>query len=125
MESDEETQCMFCLEAVDCLAKVRPCRCILYYHDACYLGWVEKYSTICPLCRKAPVPIVNSQTLELEFELIENPIHIVTEAPPAPQTADQYALIIRQNRILSGIWLSAGVLLIIFIIISLRTYNVI
>jgi hypothetical protein len=125
MEADDQVPCMFCLEATDGPAKIRPCQCVLYYHDACYLNWVEKYATICPLCRKAPVPIVNSQTLELELELVENPIHIVTEVPPAPQTTDQVAFTIRQNRILSLAGFGFAFMVLMLLIIGLRIYNVI
>lgn len=129
VEENDLPQCMFCLENVDDGGKLRPCRCTLYYHDACYLSWVESYGTICPLCRKAPVPHVNPNTLELEFELVENPMHIIAAAPPPLEhhslVAESVALATRQNRILAAIWLSMGSLLILFLLISLRTYNVI
>ena len=48
------------------------------------------YGTLCPLCRKTPVPIVNPETLQLEFELVTNgvdPSHTL----PGPSAEDNVA----------------------------------
>lgn len=70
--------CMFCLESVSSNKKPRPCTCVVHYHEYCYLTWVASYGTTCPLCRKTPVAVVNKDTLELEFELMDNGHRAIT-----------------------------------------------
>ena len=116
----ETEQCMFCLESVEPIPSPRPCGCHIHYHPYCYNTWTQQYNTSCPLCRKSPVPIVNPETCELEFILVDNVTPTVVET-----TTTQHVDIRDPNRTLCMAVGGFAVLLGLLVIISLRTYGVI
>jgi hypothetical protein len=124
-------KCMFCLEDVPRNDTPRACLCLLQHHDSCYSTWLQMYGTICPLCRKTPVPIVNPETLQLEFELVTNgvdPGHTL-----APSLADNVANyrenVVSTNRRLNTIvlmfFVSCMIVLSLTLVIALRIFNVV
>ena len=125
-------KCMFCLEDVPRNTTPRACLCLLQHHDSCYATWVQMYGTLCPLCRKTPVPIVNPETLQLEFELVTNgadPGHTL----PGPSMADGISnyteSVVATNRRLNTIVLmffaTCMIVLTMTLIIAMRIFNTI
>jgi hypothetical protein len=125
-ELSNET-CMFCLESVPSNRKPRPCTCVVHYHEYCYLTWVASYGTTCPLCRKTPIAVVNKDTLELEFELVDNGHRSQTTG-----TIEEYGTVgdnTRHSRnkhraILCFIVISAIGIIVLMILIFMRIYNI-
>jgi hypothetical protein len=130
-EQSSLEKCMFCLEDVPRNDTPRACLCLLQHHDACYSTWVQMYGTMCPLCRKTPVPIVNPETLQLEFELVTNgidPGH--TLAPSLADNVANYTENVaatnrRLNTIVVMFFLTCIVILTMTLIIALRIFNVV
>jgi hypothetical protein len=124
-------KCMFCLEDVPRNDTPRACLCLLQHHDSCYSTWVQMYGTMCPLCRKTPVPIVNPHTLQLEFELVTNgvdPGHTMSPSLAdnvANYTDDVVATNRRLNTIVLMFFVSCMVVLAITLVIALRIFNVV
>ena len=118
--------CMFCLETVPSNRKPRPCMCVMHYHQYCYLTWVASYGSTCPLCRKTPIAVVNKDTLELEFELMENGHRALTT-----DTIEEYGTsgsipnyTNKHIAILCLIATSVIVIIVLMILIFLRIYNI-
>lgn len=119
--------CIFCLESVPSNRKPRPCMCVVYYHEYCYLTWVASYGTTCPLCRKTPIAVVNKDTLELEFELVENGHRAITTS-----RIEEYGIVGDNTRyyrnkhiaILCLIITGAITIVVLMILIFLRIYNI-
>jgi hypothetical protein len=123
-------KCMFCLEDVPRNTTPRACLCLLQHHDSCYATWVQMYGTLCPLCRKTPVPIVNPETLQLEFELVTNG---VDPGHTLPSTVSdnvlQYANSIagtnrRLNTIVLMFFVSCIIVITMTLIIAMRIFNI-
>ena len=123
-------KCMFCLEDVPLNTNPRACLCVLQYHDSCYATWVQMYGTLCPLCRKTPIPIVNPDTLELEFELVTNgvdPGHTLPEHTFSYASANYTESVVATNRRLNTIVLmffaTCMIVLTMTLVIALRIFN--
>lgn len=123
-------KCMFCLDDVPRNTNPRACLCVLQYHDFCYATWVQMYGTLCPLCRKTPIPIVNPDTLELEFELVTNgidPGHIFPGQSAADSIPNYTESVVATNRRLNTIVLmffaTCMIVLTMTLVIALRIFN--
>jgi hypothetical protein len=125
IEESNET-CIFCLEPVPSNKKSRPCLCVIHYHEYCYLTWVASYDTTCPLCRKTPVAIINKDTMELEFELVENG-HQSSSTPRIEEygTTDNIRNYTNKHiAIMCAIVFGAIAMVVLMILIFLRIYNI-
>lgn len=125
-------KCMFCLEDVPRNTTPRACLCLLQHHDSCYATWVQMYGTLCPLCRKTPVPIVNPETLQLEFELVTNgvdPGHTLPDSSAADNVANYTESVVATNRRLNTIVLmffaTCMIVLTMTLVVALRIFNTI
>jgi hypothetical protein len=118
---------MFCLESVEANPNRRQCGCHIHYHPHCYTLWIQQYNTSCPLCRKSPVPVVNTETFELEFMLVDpvTPTIIETTHTSTPQETEEPQYIRNPNRTLCMALCGFILLFGFLIIIALRTYNII
>jgi hypothetical protein len=123
----ETEQCMFCLEPTEPNPTPRPCQCHIHYHPHCYNIWIQQYNTSCPLCRKSPQPIVNPETHELEFILVDvvTPTVVETAHTSTPQITEEPHDTRDANRTLCMAVVAFVFVIGLLIIIALRTYNII
>jgi hypothetical protein len=118
---------MFCLEPVEANPYRRQCGCHIHYHPHCYTVWIQQYNTSCPLCRKSPVPVVNSETFELEFMLVDPVTPTIIETTPTNAAIETEEPQYRRNPTRTLCMALCGFILLFgfLIIIALRTYNII